>query len=238
MSDKAKSIAKKIEEGASSSAVEHILNILKAGLSTAPFCGGIASLMNDYIPSSKQERIEEFAEAIASDLELLQDRVNESLILTDDFAFIFEKCFRGVAENYQREKLDSFRGIIVNSAIGVNLREEEKEYFLNLVTTLSTLHLRILKFMVMPFEYLKHENIPKENIRGGFSDFFQVVISGVSMEVIKSAFGELYQYGFMNTDKTIFTTMTAGQGLDLLGNGERVSALGKRFIHFCSVPNG
>ncbi len=235
MSDENKGLSVKNEGKNSSSPVEHILNILKAGLSTAPFCGGIASLMSDYIPSTKQKRIETFTELVASDLEKLQKKVDEKLIQTDDFAFIFEKCFRGVAENYQKEKLDSFRGILINSAVESNVKEEEKEYYLNLVNTLSALHIKILKFMAMPTEYLENEGIPQENIRGGFSDFFPVAIPGVNIEVIKSAFGDLHQYGFINTDKSIFTTMTSGQGLALLGG--RVSVLGMQFIKFCTVPN-
>jgi len=46
---------------------------------------------------------------------------------------MFEKCFRGVAENYRTEKLEAFRGILVNSAIGFNASQEEREYFVNLV---------------------------------------------------------------------------------------------------------
>ena len=83
------------------------------------------------------------------------DKVDENIILTDEFAFIFEKCFRGAAENYQKEKLDSFRWILVNSAIGGNLEQEEKEYFLNIVNTLSVLHIRILKFMARPIVYVR-----------------------------------------------------------------------------------
>ena len=210
------------------------MNILKAGLTTAPFCGGIASLMSDYIPSSKFQRLEQFAKKIAEDLNKLQDQVDEAKIQTDEFAFLFENCFRGVAENYQKEKLEAFRGILINSAIGVNLSEDEKEYFLNLVNTLSVLHVRILKFMAKPIEYLKENQIPVESIRGGFSQFFPVAIPGVDVGVIESAFGDLYSYGFVSTDKKIFHTMTSGQGLDLLGN--RVTQLGTSFINFCTAP--
>ena len=237
MSDENRGLSENAESKNSSSPVEHILNIFKAGLSTAPFCGGIASLMSDYIPSTKQKRIESFTEIIASDLEKLQNKVDEKLIQTDDFAFIFEMCFRGAAENYQKEKFDSFRGILINSAVGSNVKEEEKEYYLNLVNTLSALHIKILKFMAMPIAYLGNEGISKESIHGGFSDFFPVAIPGVNIEVIKSAFGDLHQYGFINTDKSIFTTMTSGKGLALLGDGGRVSALGMQFIKFCTVPN-
>lgn len=229
-----RSLAKRVLEAVSNNPGEHILNVLKAGLATAPFCGGIASLMSDYIPCSKRKRLNQFAEQVADDLSRLQDRVDANKILTDEFAFVFEKCFRGVAENYQRERLEAFRSILVNSAIGTDLAEDEKEFFLNLVTSLSVLHIRILQFMAHPAQYLEAHGIPAAQIQGGFADFFPVAIPGVDVEVIKAAFGDLYRYGFITTDKTIFSTMTSGQGLSLLGN--RVSELGRRFVEFCSLP--
>jgi hypothetical protein len=213
---------------------EHLLNILKASLSTAPFIGGIASLITDYIPSARLKRLEGFAEAIGQDLERLQERINAEYITTDDFAFIFEKTFRAVAENPQSVKLEVFRGILVNAAIGRDIPEEEKEFFLNLAMNLSTLHIRILKFMVSPEEYLKGVGIPKERIQGGFSHFFPIAIPGIKPDVIRSAFADLHRYGLTNTGPEILGTTTAGQGLELLG--DRVSELGKRFIQFCSIP--
>jgi len=225
---------KKEGRAAPGAAVEHLLSIIKAGLATAPFTGGIASLMTDYIPSRKQKRLEEFAEHLATDLERLQDRIDADTILTDEFAFLFEQSFRGAAENYQAEKLEAFRGILINAAVGSNLASDEQEYFLSLVSTLSLLHIRILSFMAAPHRYLEARGIPGERIRGEFSQFFPVAIPGVQMEVIKSAFDDLYRAGLINTDKTIFAIMTSSQGLNLLG--DRVSELGKRFISFCTVP--
>ncbi|MCF3640971.1 hypothetical protein LXM94_13415 [Rhizobium sp. TRM95111] len=215
-------------------ATEHILNLLKAGLATAPFCGGIASLMTDYIPSAKQKRLEEFVDTISNDLTFLANRVNEQTLSTENFAFIFEHCFRGVAENYQHEKLEAFRGILVNSATGSNIIDDEQTHFLTLVNRLSAIHLRILSFMADPIPYLHARNIPPTQIFGGFSQFFPIAIPGIHIEVIKNAFGDLYQAGMINTDKSIFTTMTSSGGIDLLGN--RVSDLGGRFIRFCKSP--
>lgn len=79
---------------------DHILNIIKAALSTAPFGVGIASLMIDYIPSMKEKRLEKFVREIAADLKSLQDRIDEDLIQTDEFAFVLESCLRGAAEHY------------------------------------------------------------------------------------------------------------------------------------------
>ena len=235
MTSRDSKISKQVQ-GKSTPTSEHLVNILKAGLATAPFCGGLASLITDYIPSAKTKRLEEFSRKISEDLERLQAQVNEELLHTDDFAFMLEQSFRGVAENYQPEKIEAFRGILVNSAVGFSAPAAEREYFLNLVSSLSALHLRILKFIAMPNRYLAEMGIEEGRIRGGFSDFFPIAIPGVNAEVIKSSFGDLYQFGFLNTDKSIFTTMTSGQGLELLGHGGRVTTLGKKFIHFCSVP--
>lgn len=214
--------------------VEVILNIFKAILSTAPFGGGIASLMTDYIPSSRFKRLEDFATKTAEDLREHAEEVDADYLKTDDFAFMFEKCFRGAAENHQREKLDAFRGILVNSAIRKDLSEEEKEYFLNMVNTLTALHIRILKFMANPIAYLEAAEIPPGHIQGGFSKFFPVAIPGIQLDVIKSAFGDLHRLGLTNTDQSIFSTMTSGQGLDLLGG--RVNKFGMRFIQFITSP--
>ena len=213
---------------------EHVLNILKAGLSAAPFAGAIASLLSDYIPSSRARRLEEFAQSVAEDLDRLRGQVREDYLLTDDFAFMFEKCFRGAAENPQREKIQAFRGILVNAAIRTDLAEEEKEYFLNLVNSLAVLHIRILKFMAAPERYLQETGISPEQIRGGFAQSLAVAIPGVQGHVLRSAFGELFRNGLINTDQAIFGTMTAAQGLDLVKN--RVTDLGNRFIGFCMVP--
>jgi hypothetical protein len=234
-SDK-KSLTTLVNEAKAMSPTDHILNVFKATLATAPFTGGIASLLNDYIPSQKQKRLEDFAEKVAADLERLQDRVDESNLLTEEFAYTFEKCFKGAVEHYQKDKMDAFRGILVNSAIGVKVNNDEKDYFINLASTMSTLHIRIMKFTAFPNQYLKENDIPPEQIRGDFSQFFPIAIPNVDLGAIISAFGDLYNYGFLSTKKDIFHTMTYGKGLELLGNGSRVTDFGKRFIQFCTSP--
>jgi hypothetical protein len=237
MSAKDKSLIEILKEGHATKTSQHLLNVLKAGLSTAPFTGGLASLIEDYIPTSKKKRLEEFAQRVAEDLTELQAKVDENVILTDDFAHTFEECFRGAAENYQKAKLDSFRGILINSAIGTQVEESEKDFYITLVNSLSVLHLQILRFMVNPMDYLAANNIPPQSIQGGFSQSFPVAIPNVSLEAIKSAFGDLYSSGMINTDKNIFGTMTSGQGIDLIGkDGGRVSVFGRSFIQFCTSP--
>ncbi len=212
---------------------EHIINVFKAAVATVPFAGGIATLMSDYIPSQRQKRLEEFAQNIANDLEIFKEEVNENYILTDEFSFIFEKCFKGGVENYQKEKIIAFKAILINSLIDFDTTQNEKEYYLNLVDNLSLLHIQILSFMAFPRDYVKFNGINESSINGGFSDFFPIVISDVSLDTIKIAFKDLYNYGFLNTDSGIFGTMTSSQGWSLLG--DRVTKSGRKFIDFITI---
>jgi len=212
---------------------ENLVNIFKAVISNFPVGSGIASLMSDYIPSQRLLRLEEFSNNIANDLDRFKESINEEIITTEEFAYIFEECFRGASQNYQKEKLGAFRAILVNSAQTNSIPNDEKEYFINLVNTFTPLHMRILKFMAMPEVYLEENNVSVSNIQGGFSTFFPAALPGVDIEIIKMAFNDLFKNGFINTDKSIFNTTTSSQGLQLLDN--RVSVLGDKFIKFCSL---
>jgi len=130
--------------------------------------------------------------------------------------------------------LEAFRGILINSAIRRDLIGEEKEYYLNLALSLTTLHIRILRFMATPEDYLGAAGIPQSSIQGGFNQFFPIVLPGIKLDVIHSAFDELFRYGLLISDKLIFNTMTSIQGIQLLRG--RVTELGQRFIMFCIVP--
>lgn len=212
---------------------EHIINGITAILATVPFTGGIASLISDYIPSQRELRLQEFTENIASDLTALKNKINEDYIQTDEYAFIFEKCFKGAVENYQKEKIIAFKAILINSLIDFETTQTEKEYYLNLVGNLSLLHIQVLTFMASPKEYLEFNDLEDSVISGSFSTFFPKVIPNVNIEIIKLAFKDLYNYGFINTDSSIFNTMTSSSGWSLLA--DRVSKNGRNFIEFITL---
>lgn len=229
------SIEKVSDTVKSTNTCDTIINIIKAILASVPWGGGIASLLSDYLPTARFRRLEKFAIEVANDLNRLSDKVDHEYIKTSEFGIIFESCFQKVANNPKQQKIDSFRGILLNSTINRNIGEDEKEYFINLADSLTVLHILILKFMHDPINYLKSMNISENKIRGGFSQFFPIAIPEMPLDVIESAFGDLYRLGLLSTDQTIFSTMTSAQGLRLLG--DRITDLGKRFIEYCKIPD-
>jgi len=218
----------------STSASEHIFNVFTATLASLPIGASIASLLKDYIPDAKFKRIDEFARQVAEDLKRLNDKIDSEYIFKDEFAYMFEQSFRGVAQNYQKEKIEAFRAILLNSAIRQDVIQEEKEFYFSLVNNLSVVHIRILKFLANPEGYIQEQGIEPNSIQGGFRDIFKTLMSELDISIVESAFGDLFQLGLIGTDKSIFHTMTSASGLRLVG--DRVGELGRRFIDFCKSP--
>jgi hypothetical protein len=225
---------KKVEASVSKrGSVEHLISLLKAGSSFNPVAGAIVSLITDYIPNQRQIKLEDFTKKLASDLEQFKDEINDEYIKTEEFAFIFEKCFKGAIENYQHEKIQAFRAVLVNSLRSTHLNQNEKEFFLSMIDRFSVIHMRVLYFMANPHQYLDDRSIPRTNVQGSFSQFFPRVMPDVQLDHVKIVFQDLFTLGFTNTDKGIFGTMTASSGYDLLG--DRLTPLGRSFIKYISL---
>lgn len=215
---------------------DHIVNFIKAMVSAIPSVGGaLSSLMSDYIPKTKEQRLVDFTNGLAKDLERLRGSIKEDFITTDDFAYIFEQCYKGVAENYQKEKLEGFRGILLNSLIETDIKSEEKEFFLTILNDLSTIHIRALKFLNTPQAFVDGLGLEHNQYSGAsFSQMFQLCFPGYDLDHLRKVVQDLYLMRFTNTDSSIFGTMTAGTGVNIVQG--RITEFGSKFIRFCTAP--
>jgi len=124
--------------------MEHGVNVLKAALSAIPFGGIFSSLISDYMPKTKMERLLKFIGKLGEDLARFKREIDEKYIKTDKFSYLLEKTLKAVIENYQEEKMACFRAILVNSLRNKSTSQERKEFFLNLVDNLTVTNLSIL----------------------------------------------------------------------------------------------
>jgi len=223
----------RIAAGVRHPAVEHVLNVVKALLANFPVGAAIASLMTDYIPKRQTQRLEEFAKRVAEDIAGRQERVDAEFVKTDEFAYLFEECFRGVARNYQQEKIEAFRGILVNSLISREAGQAEREFFLGLVQTLTVLHIQIMRLMAQP-ERLQVPAPPRKGSQlKGLGASIEAVLPNVSGEAILAAFDDLVRRQLLVTDVLAFGGVP---DFHILGkHNTRLSDLGRRFVDFCTV---
>jgi hypothetical protein len=197
---------------------EATFNLFKAVLSSVPAGGAITSLLTDYMTASRFNRVETFANHLAEDLRTFQNDVNENFIRTDEFAYAFEKCFRGTVENYQQEKLDAFRNILINSLIKADFSAEEKEYFIYLVENLSSLHLELVKITINAEEDEKGK--------------FWMELPGVDINITESSYKDLVRYGLLSGQDRYAHPDETDSKIMFYGK-PTLTTLGNRFVNFC-----
>ncbi len=123
--------------------VDHLWNVLKSVVGALPFGGGIlASLMGDFLPKSREKKIEAFLTALADGFERLTEAQAEA-VKTDEFAYLFTKAAQSVASEYREEKIAAYRNLLVNALV-VPGHEDLVETFLSRLDRMTPTHLLVL----------------------------------------------------------------------------------------------
>ena len=126
--------------------IDHLRNLIIIGLDFIPSIGGALSILFDkYIPDKRYDRLYRFIESLQNDMESLNINFTKELLKSDEFIEIIEKVFYGVASSSQKEKMESYKSILLNSIKSPKYPSfENKEIYLNMVNELSTAHIKVL----------------------------------------------------------------------------------------------
>jgi hypothetical protein len=140
------------------------LAIARGVLGGIPFAGGLASeLFNLVITPALTKRRNEWMESIAEGLREMEEKVAgfkiEELSKNEMFITTVMQASQAAVRNHQKEKLEALRNAVLNAALPNAPEEELQMIFLNFADTLTTWHMRILKFFDNPEIYIKEANI-------------------------------------------------------------------------------
>lgn len=230
MNDPTHELAKQAQNLGKQTGGDHVANIVKAALNAVPVVGGpIASLIDDYIPESRQKRVEKFSQDLADELSRVQESLDEGYVKTEEFAYLFTRVYQNVVRDYQQEKLDAYRNILVNS-LRVDLAASVQERFLTLVEQLSPLHLRVLSAFISDEHnsnvFAQNPNRSSMSIGETLRILLPELPEG---EVVRCVF-DLDQMGITNRVHGLLTgTMTEFGARQLEG---RLTAFGREFVDF------
>lgn len=196
---------------------DHVKNLISAGLNMIPGAGGaLASLFDSYIPKQKEKRLVEFVQSLAVEIDKVKDQIQEDVINTDNFAFIFERTFRGAIESYQKEKIDLYKAIFINSLTDkLSLKDEEKEIFLNLANDLTVRHIKIM-------------NVLKNNSSGELTQVVKTSFPDYDKDSIFYIMDDLRNKGLVHEKGAIYDS-------SLSNNFNQLSEMGNRFVDFITL---
>jgi len=146
---------------------DNILNLIKAGFATIPWCGGIATLIDDYIPKSIEISLNKFIIFVAEKIKELEDKINFDVVDKEEFAETFKSCYLGVIRTTREEKIKIFARIFANIFLEEGENEKVKyEELDHLIRVMDNLSIGSLRVMVVAYKYFK------DNRRFNFEDLF------------------------------------------------------------------
>jgi hypothetical protein len=230
----AESLIKRFEEAVKKEPPIHFRSLLVAAINAIPAVGGtLASLFDDYIPSSRQERILSFIRDISIEIEHLKYQLDMDKIQTDSFAYIFEKSLMSIGLDYQKDKMEAYKSIILNSLMPNTESAEIREYFFNIVDSLTPIHIRILKAIKCPQESRYFQTVKSDSTITIEEDrIFLFQLEPYPEELIGSAWKDLHSKGLVKETKS---TIESSGGERTAVKGE-LTEFGRNFINFITMP--
>ena len=216
--------------------IDHIVNSIKALVNIWPYGGGIiSSLISDYIPKSREKKTIEFLSKVAEGLEALKDQIDKDYIKSSEFEYLFQKAWRAAIEQYQEEKIEGFRAILLNSAIGKQATVEEKELFISILNDLTGYHFQMLKLLQDPVNWSAQHGSPVKpaSITISLIQIFKQCFPDWDEERIAIILDDLHTRKLIKISSDRIHTMLTGGGIEKLNSS--LSSFGRRFIEYLMV---
>lgn len=185
---------------------DHILAIVKAGVSAVPVFGGsIASLIGDYIPTATQKSVEESINFLKTQLEQLGDRVDAEYIDKDEFSELFKSCYLIMIKTHQDKKLQGAAKLIANILLKKGdpdkLSYTELDHFVQCLDSLSIGAIEVLGHVVTVANNIERKKVGKENVRISFSNINKR-LPDIEADLLMGLLGELNSFNLVYVNVT------------------------------------
>jgi len=184
-----------------------------------------------------EKRRAEWMNAIAERLRELEKKVDgfkvENLRENQLFITTVTHATFAALRNHQKEKLDALQNAVINSALGVDIEENLQLHFLDMIDSLTPLHLRILAYFDDPNKWIDNRGIKLNIMMGGASSALEAALPELQgkRSIYDSIVQDLFNRGLLNFDKNGLHTMMTQSGI----LASRTTELGKTFLSYIAA---
>ncbi len=203
-----------------------IKNFSIASLSMLPIIGGPLSLILDkYLPDFKNDNYKKFFETIDNDFARIEEKYKINFN-NREFLSIFNKILFLVQYESSMEKMNSFRAILINTAITKDIYFNEIEFFIKLIDLLTTDQIKILHI-------LTSEKIDKKSFESMY-EFISIRIGETDRDYILANINEMMRYHIITS-----STQSVSESKMNINNSNfhRLTPLGENFVKFITLSN-
>ena len=122
-------------------------NLILMSSSLVPGIGGPLSIFLDkYLPENIAEKRKKFLEMILDDFQRYDSFIKKDIIESDEFAGIFINIYEKILKEYRKEKIISFRNILLSKAIDKKYEYDELNFFIRYVNEFNVDQIKILNY--------------------------------------------------------------------------------------------
>lgn len=204
--------------------VEYLRTGALAVLQAIPFGGSFAQLLGDTIPSRRQRRYEEFVKAIAHAVEMLEDRIDESRITSDEFADLVEDVEERLQTRRAGELRDFYAAAVANALTPQRPDAAEQERMLATLGTLRPAHMWLLGLIESTTEG------PPGHSISGIDQVIEWKAPGVNIDAVKRDWADLARENLVGSYPGGMMTAAGAGNLRV-----RITPFGLRFLAFVTV---
>ena len=209
-----------------STPLEHGQKILKGLISQIP---GLGPIITEYMPNTRLKKLTGFVIQLKEELDALKDEIDDEYIKRDEISCLVEKTLKSVSETYDQSKLLALKNGLVNILTKKDIEMDRKEFYLNILNSLSPFHFRLLFLLYEPDKYVSENNITlSTTTTSGRMYFFKQALPDMSEDEIKLTIEDLISKGLVtNIGLTGLQSQTGINAIKGFENG-----FGKRFMDF------
>lgn len=180
----------------------HIISVVKAALSSlpVPLAGGVASLIDDYVPKSTEKAVWRAIGYLGKRLEDLADRIDLESVDADEFADTVKSFLLLSQRTSQERKLQAAANILANLLLKEGDPEKlsytELDHFSRCIDSLSTGAIHVLGVAYRLAKTRRREATPEGDVRLAARDIVPN-IEGIPPAVIMSLTAELSAWNLL-----------------------------------------
>lgn len=172
---------------------DHALAVGLAALNAVPVAGGtIATLISEYVPRQKQQRLVRFVEDLGERLSAQQERVDQEFVRTDEFQTLFEDALDRVQLRRNEEKFEYWARLILGAAGKERPPRADRQRFVDTLDRLRLTHLQLLHLVATTTQGRP------DLYAGGISDTLAWKMPNAVMEEVRRDWDDLARENILN----------------------------------------
>jgi hypothetical protein len=210
-------------------------SITKGGIGAIPLIGSLASeLFGLLVTPPLENRRAKWMNDVAKKLKELESNGKidfEKLKNDEQFLDVMLQATSFALKTSEKEKIDSLRNALLNTAKGESPDITKSQIFLNQIDKFTTWHIKILKLIDSPSDWFKNaQRNPPSYMMCSISSMIKDAYPELKgqEDLIDIIWSDLESVGFHRTG-SVKTTMS-GDGVF----AERTTAMGQEFINYIS----